>query len=73
MAKLQTLKQNTDPNDARDDFSNATKFSSAHRHRSDESNRHASSTSNILPPPSTPEARGADILGHISERHNSYR
>lgn len=100
MAKLQTLKQNTDPSDTRDEFSGATansKFtsgqpsapsiccnlydmntgkSSASGHRSDDANRHGSSscsTPNILPPPSTPEARSADILSHISERHNSYR
>lgn len=68
LAKLQTLKQNTDPNDARDDFPGASnaKFTS---------DRHGTSnnTSNILPPPSAPESRSADILSHISERHNSYR
>lgn len=74
LAKLQTLKQNTDPNDARDDFaSNASnvKFTPDHRYGYDDTNRHG--TPNILPPPSAPESRSADILGHISERHNSYR
>lgn len=75
LAKLQTLKQNTDPNDARDDFvaGNATnaKFTPDHRYGCDDTNRHG--TANILPPPSAPESRSADILGHISERHNSYR
>lgn len=74
LAKLQTLKQNTDPNDARDDFANNAsniKFPSEQRYGYDDTNRHG--TSNILPPPSAPESRSADILGHISERHNSYR
>lgn len=69
LAKLQTLKQNTDPNDARDDFPGASneKFTSDLRHGT------PSNTTNILPPPSAPESRSADILSHISERHNSYR
>lgn len=71
LAKLQTLKQNTDPNDARDDFPGASniKFSSSDLRTGTTS----SNSSNILPPPSAPESRSADILSHISERHNSYR
>lgn len=78
LAKLQTLKQNTDPSDTRDDFplgSSNSKYDSEQRHGNDDSKRHGSSsnTSNIFPPPSAPESRSADILSHISERHNSYR
>lgn len=75
LAKLQTLKQNTDPNDAKDDLPSGNKFSSGHHHhRSEDGDRlSSSSTANILPPPGTPESRSADILSHISERHSSYR
>ncbi|XP_031618570.1 uncharacterized protein LOC116337810 isoform X4 [Contarinia nasturtii] len=75
LAKLQTLKQNTDPNDARDDYpSSSNSKYGLERHGYDDTNRHGSSsnTSNIFPPPSAPESRSADILSHISERHNSY-
>lgn len=48
---------------------------SAHIHRPDDLDRHpasgSSSSSAFLP--ATPESRGADLLAHISERHNSYR
>lgn len=76
LAKLQTLKQNTDPNDARDDFPGSSNSKYGTDHRYDDTNRShgsGSNTSNILPPPSAPESRSADILSHISERHNSYR
>lgn len=94
LAKLQTLKQNTDPNDGRDDFQSVgskvwTEFESfisanwckwfilqlsAHIHRPDDLDRHPSSgTSASAFMPVTPESRGADLLAHISERHNSYR
>lgn len=95
LAKLQTLKQNTDPNDGRDDFqsvgskvwtelrtcsfrANWCKWFilqlSAHINRPDDLDRHPSpgnSASAFVPV--TPESRGADLLAHISERHNSYR
>lgn len=74
LAKLQTLKQNTDPNDARDDVASGNKFSSGRHHRAEDDERNTSSSAtNILPPPGTPESRSADILSHISERHSSYR
>lgn len=48
---------------------------SAHIHRPDDLDRHPSSgtSSSSAFLPATPESRGADLLAHISERHNSYR
>lgn len=75
LAKLQTLKQNTDPNDRKDGSTQtATKQSSLRSHRGDVKDAHnrqnVSSHSRILS--AGTEARCGDILSSPSGRH-SYR